>query len=345
MFIGEDGSLLSKTPASSTIKLADLPKRPPLSRGNTGITVQENVELGCLPSGSTEKYPRRPPNSRGVSERSFDFLKDDAGYPSRPDLGSRGLSNMSKLSTGNLDSAFDDEAEEMEDQVPEYMEGSKPHNPRSGATGSEQWSTTFRQNSVTRRPSQLDPRSNVEEWAYHGPNRADNLSHVGDRPQPLSFLQRVIKFFEPVTFHPQEFEEADSLNRSKSELTSRPSVVMEALDHDAASARTTAVDSSLKSAGEQESNTSSQAQGRPILLPSFTAEILFVLVCSSGQFLFQFLLGAITILQRELVDNTLHMSASQAPWVRASFLCVTMQWDDQGLTYRHDTAHGIVLTR
>lgn len=319
MFIGEDGSLLSKTPASSSVKLADLPKRPPLSRGNTERTVQENVELGSLTSGSLEKYPRRPPNSRGVSERSFDFLKDDAGYHSRPDLGPRGLSNMSKISTGNLDSTFDDEADEMDDQVPGYMEGSKPYNPRSGATGSEQWATTFRQNSITRRASQPDPYSNVEDWAYHGPNRADDLSHVGDRPEQLSFLQRIIKFFEPVTFHPREFEEADSLNRSKSELSSRPSVVMEALDHDAASARTTAVDSSHKSADEQESKTSSQAQGRPILLPSFTAEMLFVLVCSSGQFLFQFLLGSITILQKELVNNTLHMSASQAPWVRAFF--------------------------
>lgn len=322
VFLADDGSIFSKTPASSTVKLADLPKRPPLSRGNTERTVQENIELG--PTKVLDYYgenePLRPPNSRGVSERSIGFVEKFVPYKdSRPSLGARGLSNTSKISTGNLESAFDEDEDEMADQVPEHITAQRLHNPRSGAAGSDQFATTSA--SLRRRSSQPESHTAVDDWAHHGHNRAD-LSRVGGRRPRLSYLRRLIDFFEPVTFHPEELQVAQDTNKSKSELL-LPSVSMDPLGRDIPSARTSAVESINKSDGELDSKTSSQAQGRPILLPSLWAEIMFVMVCSSGQFLFQSLLGSITCLQRELVDHTFHMSASQAPWVCTTIWCTT----------------------
>jgi hypothetical protein len=60
-------------------------------------------------------------------------------------------------------------------------------------------------------------------------------------------------------------------------------------------------------------------QKRPAEIASFLAEILFVIICSTGQMLFGYLLGGVTTLQLVLIDR-LGIAASQAPWLQGAFL-------------------------
>lgn len=320
---------LSKTPSSSAVKLADLPRRPPLSRATTGRTVVGDMDLdkekpaSDSSRASSLEATSRPPFSRGLSERTLAFVEPvmPRSKDSRPNL-IRGLSNSSNLSSANLEPAFDEDADEMDDHVPDHIELNSRLPRSSGAPGPspDGWPSGLPAG-MRRRSSKHDGPMAVDAWAHQGHNSADTPPANGLRAAPRhrgGWIRRVADFFEPVTFHPEEFASAENLIRSKSELNSRPSLSADVnvLEHDMPSAQTSAIDSFDKSEGELPSKGASQAQARPILLPSLTAEVLFVMVCSSGQFLFQSLLGSVTILQRDLVEHTFHMSASQAPWVR-----------------------------
>lgn len=61
------------------------------------------------------------------------------------------------------------------------------------------------------------------------------------------------------------------------------------------------------------------AQGVPPELGSFTIEIIFVLVCSSGQLLFSFFLGNINVNQQAFRD-ALGIENSELPWLVGSYL-------------------------
>jgi MFS family permease len=60
-------------------------------------------------------------------------------------------------------------------------------------------------------------------------------------------------------------------------------------------------------------------QARPPEIPSFTAEVIFILICSTGQLLFGFFQGGCAGLQLILIDR-LGIPASQAPWLQGSYL-------------------------
>ncbi|UZJ51732.1 hypothetical protein CBS101457_001052 [Exobasidium rhododendri] len=60
-------------------------------------------------------------------------------------------------------------------------------------------------------------------------------------------------------------------------------------------------------------------QSRPTEIPNLLAEIMFILVCSTGQLLFGFLTGNVAGLQLILVD-LLDIPSSQTPWLLGSFL-------------------------
>jgi MFS family permease len=60
-------------------------------------------------------------------------------------------------------------------------------------------------------------------------------------------------------------------------------------------------------------------QSRPAEIPNLTAEVMFILVCSTGQLLFGFLTGNVAGLQLILVD-LLDIPSSQTPWLLGSFL-------------------------
>lgn len=60
-------------------------------------------------------------------------------------------------------------------------------------------------------------------------------------------------------------------------------------------------------------------QGRPGEIPNLTAELLFILVCSTGQLLFGVLTGNVAGLQLILIDM-LGIQSSQIPWLLGSFL-------------------------
>lgn len=60
-------------------------------------------------------------------------------------------------------------------------------------------------------------------------------------------------------------------------------------------------------------------QSRPVEIPNAVAEILFVLICSTGQLLFGFLSGGVAGLQSVLVHR-LEIEVSQTPWLLGSFL-------------------------
>lgn len=60
-------------------------------------------------------------------------------------------------------------------------------------------------------------------------------------------------------------------------------------------------------------------QQRPGEIPNLTAEVVFILVCSTGQLLFGFLTGNVAGLQLILVDM-LNIRSSQIPWLLGSFL-------------------------
>lgn len=60
-------------------------------------------------------------------------------------------------------------------------------------------------------------------------------------------------------------------------------------------------------------------QQRPGGIPNLTAEVVFILVCSTGQLLFGFLTGNVAGLQLILVD-LLKIQSSQIPWLLGSFL-------------------------
>lgn len=62
----------------------------------------------------------------------------------------------------------------------------------------------------------------------------------------------------------------------------------------------------------------SQSQGIPPELRSFTAELAFVMVCSAGLMLFSFLLGDVTVNQKQII-RALGMSSSNLPWLIGSF--------------------------
>ena len=62
----------------------------------------------------------------------------------------------------------------------------------------------------------------------------------------------------------------------------------------------------------------SKSQGVPPELGSFTAEVIFVLVCSAGLLLFSFFLGDITVNQEEC-KRALGISNSELPWLMGSF--------------------------
>ncbi|CEH12570.1 Predicted transporter (major facilitator superfamily) [Ceraceosorus bombacis] len=60
-------------------------------------------------------------------------------------------------------------------------------------------------------------------------------------------------------------------------------------------------------------------QSRPAVLPSLAHEVIFVLICGTGQLLFGWLLGNVVVVQRLLaVDLGIHNS--QKPWLLGSFL-------------------------
>ncbi|PWN40008.1 MFS general substrate transporter [Ceraceosorus guamensis] len=60
-------------------------------------------------------------------------------------------------------------------------------------------------------------------------------------------------------------------------------------------------------------------QSRPAVLPSLVHEVIFVLICGTGQLLFGWLLGNVVVVQRLLaVDLGIHNS--QKPWLLGSFL-------------------------
>lgn len=60
-------------------------------------------------------------------------------------------------------------------------------------------------------------------------------------------------------------------------------------------------------------------QSRPPEIPNLTAEVLFILVCSTGQLLFGFLAGGVSGLQIILVER-LGITVAQTPWLLGSFL-------------------------
>lgn len=78
---------------------------------------------------------------------------------------------------------------------------------------------------------------------------------------------------------------------------------------------------SLRGTGEAEVPPPGQAApvaGRPVMLPSRTAEVLFVMVCSCGQGLFSHLLGNVVVMTIVLTDR-LGMTNSQMPWLNGAF--------------------------
>lgn len=60
-------------------------------------------------------------------------------------------------------------------------------------------------------------------------------------------------------------------------------------------------------------------QARPNEIPNLVAEVLFILVCSTGQLLFGFLVGGVSGLQIVLVER-LGITVAQTPWLMGSFL-------------------------
>ncbi|KAE8339523.1 hypothetical protein BDV24DRAFT_176019 [Aspergillus arachidicola] len=62
------------------------------------------------------------------------------------------------------------------------------------------------------------------------------------------------------------------------------------------------------------------SQGRPPEIPSFTAEIVLVLVCSAGLMLFSFLLGNMLVVQLEL-KKTLGIGSTSLPWLVGAYAC------------------------
>ncbi|PWN35374.1 MFS general substrate transporter [Meira miltonrushii] len=60
-------------------------------------------------------------------------------------------------------------------------------------------------------------------------------------------------------------------------------------------------------------------QARPPEIPNLTAEIIFILICSTGQLLFGFFQGGCAGLQLILIDR-LGIPSSQAPWLQGSYL-------------------------
>jgi len=61
-----------------------------------------------------------------------------------------------------------------------------------------------------------------------------------------------------------------------------------------------------------------QFQGVPPEIGSFTAEVIFVFVCSAGLLLFSFLLGDITVNQEEF-KRSLGISNSELPWILGAY--------------------------
>jgi MFS family permease len=76
--------------------------------------------------------------------------------------------------------------------------------------------------------------------------------------------------------------------------------------------------SDLEEEGGSSSESKSKSQGVPAELGSFTAEVIFVLVCSAGLLLYSFFLGDITVNQEEC-KRALGISNSELPWLIGSF--------------------------
>jgi MFS family permease len=76
--------------------------------------------------------------------------------------------------------------------------------------------------------------------------------------------------------------------------------------------------SDLEEEGGSPSESKSKSQGVPPELGSFTAEVIFILVCSAGLLLFAFFLGDITVNQEEC-KRALGISNSELPWLMGSF--------------------------
>lgn len=71
-------------------------------------------------------------------------------------------------------------------------------------------------------------------------------------------------------------------------------------------------------AEEAGSPTQAKYQGVPPELGSFTAEVIFIFVCSAGLLMFSFLLGDITVNQEEL-KRALDISNSELPWLLGAY--------------------------
>ncbi|KAE8348831.1 major facilitator superfamily domain-containing protein [Aspergillus coremiiformis] len=73
-------------------------------------------------------------------------------------------------------------------------------------------------------------------------------------------------------------------------------------------------------ADESASPPPTSSQGRPPEIPSRTAEILLVLVCSAGLMLFSFLLGDMQVVQIEL-KKALGIGNTSLPWLVGAYAC------------------------